>query len=498
MIAKDNLPYNTVEKEDFQYLMKTTVPLYKIPGRKTITSLMQQKYELLSNIMKDKLNTIDHLCLTTDIWTDTLNTKSYLGVTAHFTSGGKLLSIAIGVTELTERHISEYLGQWLLHICIEWHIKTNNIVAIVTDNAPNIVKAINDTFGKGKHLPCFAHTLNLVATTLLKDNDQVEAFCEKVKTLVTFFKHSVAAADELRKHEMKKLIQNVPTRWNSTFYMLERFIELSERISLILLKFPKAPPMLTPSELQLAKEIVQVLSPIEAATKEISGEHYITGSKVIPLISCLKNKITNLHANLTSNVTIKLLESLSANINVRFGNVEQISILAVSTILDPRFKRLHFSNHIACSQAINKIARQIQNLNDIDTPNEENIVLTENATSSSNIWSFHEDLASKTKLAHEKHDDIPTDLKHYLNQPTIGLTEDPLHYWYNIYNTIYPSLTAIAKQYLPVMATSVPSERLFSKAGNIITEDRNRLTPEHLQHLLFLNSLHLDEWKINN
>lgn len=288
MIAKDNLSFNTVEKKGFQYLMKMTVPLYKVPGRKTIITLMEEKYDFLTNIMKIKLSTVKHLCITTDIWTDTLNTRSYLGMTVHFAANGKLTSVIIGVTELSERHTSDYLAQWLSQICTEWHIQTDNVVAVVTDNGANIVKAVNDIFGKSKHLPCFAHTLNLVATTLLKNNDEVETFCDKVKALVTFFKQSVIAADELRKHETKKLIQCVPTRWNSVYYMLERFVELSGGVSLALLNFPKAPPMLSASELQLAKEIIQVMSPVEAATKEICGENYVTGSKVIPLSNCIK------------------------------------------------------------------------------------------------------------------------------------------------------------------------------------------------------------------
>lgn len=267
------------------------------------------------------------------------------------------------MTESSERHTSDYLGQWLLSICTEWHIQTDNVVTVVTDNAANIVKAVNDIFGKNKHLPCFAHTLNLVATVSLKDNGEIEAFCEKIKTLVTFFKQSVVAADELRKHNVKKLIQSVPTRWNSTYYMLERFIELSDGISLALLKCPKAPPMLTASELQLAKEIIQVMNLIGAATKEICGEQYVTRSKTIPLINCLKMKIDRLTVNVSSSAAIKLLNSLSTNINTRFGAIEQVHLLAASTILDPRFKRLHFNNHIACSRSINKIINQMENIN---------------------------------------------------------------------------------------------------------------------------------------
>jgi len=496
MIAKDNLPLNTVEKEGFQYLMKTIVPLYKVPGRKKITTLIEEKYQLLSNMMKIKLSTVEYLCLTTDVWTDTLNTRSYLGMTVHFVLNEKLTSAIIGVTELSDRHTSYYLGQWLSCICTEWHIKTDNVVAVVTDNAVNIVKAVNNIFGKNKHLSCFAHTLNLLATNTLKENVEIEALCEKVKTLVTFFKQSVTAADELRKHEVKKLIQCVPTRWNSMYYMLERFIELSEGISVVLLKFPKAPSMLSASELQLAREIIQVLRPIEAATKEICGESYVTGSKIIPLINCLKKKIDKLATDLSSSAAIKLLHSLSVNFDMRFGTIEQISLLAISTLLDPRFKRLHFNNHVTCLQSINKISNQMENLNDFPEEENTNIKNTKGTSLLDDIWSVHEDLANM-QFSHEKSNEMSTELKLYLNQPTIGLAEDPIYYWYNIYKSMYPSLRVIAKQYLPIVATSVPSERLFSKAGNIMVDNRSKLSPKHLQNLLFLNSLSLQEWKIN-
>jgi len=61
-------------------------------------------------------------------------------------------------------------------------------------------------------------------------------------------------------------------------------------------------------------------------------------------------------------------------------------------------------------------------------------------------------------------------LKYYINQSITALTDDPIHYWINIWELLYPSLKIIAKQYLPIVATSVPSRRLFSKAGNILTE----------------------------
>jgi len=54
MVAKDNMPLNTVEKSGFQYFLKVTAPLYKIPARKQFTELMDNKYEMLSLLMMNK------------------------------------------------------------------------------------------------------------------------------------------------------------------------------------------------------------------------------------------------------------------------------------------------------------------------------------------------------------------------------------------------------------------------------------------------------------
>jgi len=64
------------------------------------------------------------------VWTDTLNTRSYLGTTAHFVLNEKLTFVIIGVTELSERHISVYLGEWLSNICTDWHIQMDNVAVV--------------------------------------------------------------------------------------------------------------------------------------------------------------------------------------------------------------------------------------------------------------------------------------------------------------------------------------------------------------------------------
>lgn len=60
--------------------------------------------------------------------------------------------------------------------------------------------------------------------------------------------------------------------------------------------------------------------------------------------------------------------------------------------------------------------------------------------------------------------------------------------WWREFSASFPNLAILAKKYLCICDTSSPSERLFSVAGNIVTEKRSLLDPEKVNMLSFLAS----------
>ena len=58
--------------------------------------------------------------------------------------------------------------------------------------------------------------------------------------------------------------------------------------------------------------------------------------------------------------------------------------------------------------------------------------------------------------------------------------------WWNERKMVFPNLSELARKYLPITATSVPSERLFSDTGNHISIRRTRLDPNLLRRMIFL------------
>lgn len=59
----------------------------------------------------------------------------------------------------------------------------------------------------------------------------------------------------------------------------------------------------------------------------------------------------------------------------------------------------------------------------------------------------------------------------------------------------FPVVYKAAMKLLPLLATSVPSERLFSKAGRILTDSRSSLDPERVNRITFLHNVTVDVFK---
>ena len=80
------------------------------------------------------------MAISCDGWT-AIDNSSFLGVTAHYIDKSfRIHCITIGLEHILESHTSENLAE-ILEKCIhEYNIKP---VAVVTDNAYNIVKAVN-------------------------------------------------------------------------------------------------------------------------------------------------------------------------------------------------------------------------------------------------------------------------------------------------------------------------------------------------------------------
>ena len=71
---------------------------------------------------------------------------------------------------------------------------------------------------------------------------------------------------------------------------------------------------------------------------------------------------------------------------------------------------------------------------------------------------------------------LEEELKRYMDVGPLKDEVDPIVWWIDEGQTQYPLLFDTAIKFLSIPATSVPSERVFSSAGDLLTKKRNRLS----------------------
>ena len=380
-------------------------------------------------------------------------------------------SMVLETSHIDESHIIQNLVTALKAVTDKWNI-TKKVNCTVTDAASNITGAVRSN--QWNHLICFAHKLYSIVSSSIDEVEDVKEIMDAIKQIVSFFHKSSKASNKLRLLQARlnlpehKLIQHVDTMWNSTFYMLERYLEQQEAVRTTLCLLDKNDLVLPEEKNPFIEEVIKILQQLRE-----SQQKNVSASKILPLARGLQKLMTSY-----TDIGWMLAEKLIAQISTRFGsNMEEKSVLAVATLLDPRLKKIPFSNN----GAVERMTRQIVNdATTLTTYNPQGQQTQTTSTSTSNdsitpnpVWEAFDIEAAESTSRQTPTISTTTEVEQYFKQPVINRKEDPLEWWRNNVHVL-PSLQKLAKVYLSTVATSVPSERLFSKAGELILAKKQK------------------------
>ncbi|KAK2578241.1 hypothetical protein KPH14_000769 [Odynerus spinipes] len=111
------------------------------------------------------------------------------------------------------------------------------------------------------------------------------------------------------------------------------------------------------------------------------------------------------------------------------------------------------------------------------------------------LWSNHHKLVHSNWKSNRTEENVSDELSVYLKTPVGRLNENPLEAWSD-YKQQFPKLYKVAYKHLTLVASSVPSERLFSKASQVLNQQRNRIQGKRVNKILFMQSLERKYWDI--
>jgi hypothetical protein len=233
-----------------------------------------------------------NISYTTDIWTFKHTNHSYISLSAHWVSDTvpAMQSFVLHSSLFSGSHTGPAIASKVEAMLETRNIPLTNFHMVVTDNGANMVNGIELVdIPRG---PCFLHTLQLAIQDGILSQRSVSDMIARSKRVVTHFNHSALACDRLSKIQedlnlpKKKLIQDVPTRWNSTFYLLQRLLEMKNAIVLYATDHNIQVP--TANEWKLMEKVIRLLQPFEEYTKLLSSNNAPV-SVVIPAVAVLQH-----------------------------------------------------------------------------------------------------------------------------------------------------------------------------------------------------------------
>ena len=292
-IGSTNVAIGLVENPELRSLIETLDPRYQVPGRALMGKRLDMLMEELKSNVQQCLSTAQHVSLCADIWSKKGLTSSYLGITAHFfgRKDHRKHRIVLAVRKFAHPHTGEHVREVVDKVLMEWEIPTAKVSAILTDNGSNMLKAFRTHIMEGdegdkeedgdkedeegdkededadkedeegnrddgeedeqndfdtqeidhevafttyiKRVSCFAHTLQLVVHKF-NEVKSLARVLRNAHALIKKFNKSSRATEKLIALCGKKLISDCPTRWSSTFLMLERLLAVRGSLSTIL------------------------------------------------------------------------------------------------------------------------------------------------------------------------------------------------------------------------------------------------------------------------
>lgn len=312
MCAKDLRPFNFVGGNGFhdlaQELINTGAKYGEIDAASVLphpTTVSRHLAEMadeirLEIIPKIKTAIAEKQCaMTCNLWTDNYRKLHYLTITSSYIEEilhkWKLKTNVISTTKFPD---TSKTGENIL-LEIQEQMSMLDItdlknITFVTDQGSNIKKALENY----KRLSCLAHCLNtslrhtLDETFLNEEVPDVFFSIQSARRIVGYMKRSGLVV-----HLEKTLKQDIETRWNSIFILLNSFHTQYEEIANILLEKNKY-YMISAYNKKLMEEIINFLKLFKDATDDLEGEKEPTLPLAVPWTYSLLN-----NCNITSTDT---------------------------------------------------------------------------------------------------------------------------------------------------------------------------------------------------
>lgn len=476
--------YSDVERPCFRALWQSLNPNKRLICRRTLSDIILRSRIKLADMITSALVNAEGVSLTFDIWSVRKGARGFGCITAHYiNSYGILVNVILNFKRMKYPHDAQTICDFISKTITANKLQ-GKVVAITTDNASNNISAMKKLTQainlsplesvnlKFVHYKCVAHVFDLGVRQAMKSlKETVRAVREVVLAIRSSSKRKEAFADiqkrliqdgKQKTNGPLELAEDVDHRWNSALILIERAFLLREAID-YMLEHTQGMEGMDDIDWPTLEVVIEFLKPFHEASKKLCSASDVTISFVSFVVPRLLDHCTKFEANEIVSIS-DAAKSLKAKLT-NYASELYHPIVNLAYVLDPRYKTKHLSDEVA-----RNVRNQLRELMDkIPAP------IEEHTNQSSSV------------LCIESDDEPMDELETYLSSRREKSKSEALVWWRNNCE-LYPKLTSLARKILPVQATSVASERVFSTAGEVDSKQRNRLSDESIENIVLFNS----------
>ncbi|XP_065658223.1 zinc finger BED domain-containing protein 4-like [Hydra vulgaris] len=245
--------------------------------------------------------------------------------------------------------------------------------------------------------------------------------------------------------------QDVPTRWNSSFEMLQRTFEQKVPLATYVAEFDE---IKIPTNYQwgILEKLVYILAPFKNLIKKC-GRRDNTCAKIIPSVLALKVLLQKTSSSDKYAGIMTMIHELIKSVTKRLNNFLFNKMLCVSTFLDPRYKLLYqHADENLVIEWVKEAWKEMQGAQDSEKCSEAERELIDIEVA---------DIIEKQIILRSA---ITQEIDNYLSLPLLENTGCPFLWWSKC-GMQFEKLKKMALKYLTASPSSIESESLFSAGG---------------------------------
>ncbi|GKA32858.1 zinc finger BED domain-containing protein RICESLEEPER 2-like protein [Tanacetum coccineum] len=349
--------------------------------------------------------------------------------------------------------------------------------------------------GKWLHIRCTTHVMNLIVQDGLS---HIGKLVDCVKAAVKYIRQSpqrLAKFKEYAKIEKcpstKSLIFDVPTRWNSTYLMLdaaqkyERAFDRYDSEDRYYRDDLEKTGVPISSNWENVRSLTKFLEHFYELTLKVSGTLYVTSNSFLDDITSINAALNNCINGVPDTNLAAMAKMMKCKFDKYYESLEKCNMATVvSSVLDPRNKFEYVEVLLGIIHA---------------SPKTHTIFESANASSSTNKRSataapvIEPSVILKQKVRREMKrrksesglQDSKSELDRYLNEDVEDESDkfDILNWW-KVNSRRFPVLSLLARDVLAIPISMVASESMFSTGGRVLDAFRSSLTPPVVESLI--------------